>query len=211
MNNELIKAVVDLEEEKVFALVLDKVENGESALEIVEQCRLGVKGVGEKYSKGVYFLSDLVMSEEIFKNVMSILEPQFKNNIRKDVTPVVMGTIEGDIHDLGKNIVSYLLRSIGYEVIDLGIDVSPETFVRTIQKTGATILGISVLLTSCMDNVKKTIEMLNTFGLRSNVKVVVGGHPINHRVSSYVGADYFTSCGIKALKIFNDLATTKNN
>ncbi|HZK19026.1 MAG TPA: cobalamin-dependent protein [Clostridia bacterium] len=206
MENELIKAVIDLDEDTVFSLVSNKINNGESTLEIVEQCRLGVKGVGEKYSQGVYFLSDLIMSEEIFKNVMNILEPHFPVSKKKNEMKIVIGTIEGDIHDLGKNIVSYLLRSVAFEVFDLGIDVSPERFVEELKDTGSTILGISVLLTSCVDNVKKVVDILDKSGIRDNVTVVIGGYPVNHSVNNYVGADYFTSCGIKALKIFKDIA-----
>ncbi len=147
MRDDLINAIANLEEKETLEIVKEKIKAGETPIEIVEQCRLGVEIVGEKYSEEIYYLSDLIMSEEILKRVMEILEPFFPKDPERKGIKIVIGTIEGDIHDLGKNIVVNLLRSHGFDVYDLGVDVHPEDFIQCIKETNAKILGISVLLT----------------------------------------------------------------
>jgi 5-methyltetrahydrofolate--homocysteine methyltransferase len=210
MSENLMDAMANLEEDNALALVKKKLEVGETAYEIVEQCRKGVEIVGKRYSEGTYYLSDLVMSEAILKDVMEIIEPHFPNNGTgtngSNGVQVVMGTIEGDIHDLGKNIVIYLLRSSGYRVHDLGVDVSPEKFVEAIKETGANIIGICVLLTFCIGYVKKLIDLLAETGLRDKVTVVLGGYPVDEQVKEYTGADYVSNDGVKALEIFEQIS-----
>jgi methylmalonyl-CoA mutase cobalamin-binding domain/chain len=174
-----------------------------TAFNIVEQCRKGVEIVGKRYSEGSYYLSDLIMSEAILKEVMEIIEPHFpENNTDSNGTGVIIGTIEGDIHDLGKNVIIYLLRSSGYQVYDLGVDVPPERFVEAIKETGAKIVGVCVLLTFCIGYVKKLVDLLEESGLREKVTIVVGGYPVDEQVREYTGADYISNNGAKALEIF---------
>jgi methylmalonyl-CoA mutase cobalamin-binding domain/chain len=203
MKHDLIDAMANLEEDKAIAIVRKKIDDGETAFDIVEQCRKGVEIVGKRYSEGQYYLSDLIMSEAILKEVMDIIEPHFpKNGTDSNGTKVIIGTIEGDIHDLGKNIVIYLLRSSGYKVYDLGVDVPPEKFVEAIKETGAKIVGVCVLLTFCIGYVKKLVDLLAETGLRDSVKVVLGGYPVDEQVKEYTGADYVSNDAVKALKIF---------
>ena len=147
MNSDLINAMSSLDEEKTLSFVKNMIASDVPAFEIVEQCRKGVEIVGKRYSEGAYFLADLIMAEEIFKGVIHIIEPYFRINDTSDGPKIVMGTIEGDIHDLGKNITIFILRSLGYVVYDLGVDVPADQFVSAVKETGAQILGISVLLT----------------------------------------------------------------
>ncbi len=207
MSNDLINAMASLDEEKAIDLVRKKIEAGEAAFNIVEQCRKGVEIVGKRYSEGDYYLSDLVMSEAILKEVMEIIEPHFpQNGTESNGIKVIIGTIEGDIHDLGKNIVIYLLRSSGYNVYDLGVDVPPEKFIEAIKETGAKIVGVCVLLTFCIGYVKKLVDLLEETGLKDQVTVLVGGYPVDEQVKKYTNADYVSNDGAKALKIFKQIS-----
>jgi len=204
----LINAIANLEEDRAIAIVKKKIEEGETAFDIIEQCRKGVEIVGKRYSQGEYYLSDLIMSEAILKEVVAIVEPHFpvietesRNGIK-----IIMGTIEGDIHDLGKNIVIYLLRSSGYRVYDLGVDVPPERFVEAIKETGAKIVGVCVLLTFCIGYVKKLVDLLEETGLREKVTVVVGGYPVDEQVKEFTGVDYVSNDGVIAMEIFERIA-----
>jgi len=207
MKDKLINAIADLEEEKTLALVREKIKAGETPLDIVEQCRAGVEIVGRRYSEEKYYLSDLIMSEEIFRGVMNILEPHFPKNIGQNGVKIVMGTIEGDIHDLGKNIVINLLRSVGFNVYDLGVDVQPEDFINCLKETGASILGISVLITFSINSVKKVIRLIEDAGLRDKVTIVIGGYPVNEKIREYTGADYFETDPIKSVELFKKIAS----
>lgn len=211
MINGLIKAIANLEEETTLSLVREKIKSGETPLEIVEQCRKGVEIVGKRYSEEIYYLSDLIMSEEIFRGVMEILEPYFPENTAQQEYKLIMGTIEGDIHDLGKNIVINLLRSVGFEVLDLGVDVQPEDFVESVRETGASVIGISVLLTFSINSVKKVIKLLEEACLRDKVTVVIGGYPVNERIREYTGADYYETDAVKAVELFKRIIMEKES
>lgn len=201
LEDELLDAIADLDEEKAIALVEERISAGDTPLKIVEVCKRGVEIVGRRYGKGEYYLSDLIMSEEIMKGIMNIVEPLILDNVPTNGMTIVLGTIEGDIHDLGKNIILYLLRSSGFKVHDLGVDVSPEDFVRAVNETKAPILGISVLLTFCIGSVKKVVDLLEEAGLRDQVKVVVGGYPVNELVKDYTGVDYYANDVTKVYEI----------
>ncbi|MDR3585699.1 MAG: cobalamin-dependent protein [Desulfosporosinus sp.] len=205
MEDELQLAMADLDEEKTLSLVETRINAGYTSMEIVESCRRGIEVVGMKYSDSHYYLSDLIMSEEIFKGVMLILEPHIPVNDSYNGFTIIMGTIEGDIHDLGKNIIIYLLRSSGFQVYDLGVNVTPERFVQTVNETKASILGISVLLSSCIDSIKKVVDLLIEVGLRDKVKVIVGGYPVNREVKEFTGADFYANDVTKALKIYRQI------
>ncbi|MFZ5639486.1 MAG: cobalamin B12-binding domain-containing protein [Bacillota bacterium] len=206
MKDDLINAITELDEEKALEIVREKIKNGETPLEIVEQCRLGVEQVGKRYSDETYYLSDLIMSEEIFRGVMEILEPYFSEAGLNNGVKIVIGTIEDDIHDLGKNIIVSLLRSEGFEVYDLGVDVKPEQFIQKITETGATILGISVVLTFSINYVKKLVKLLEEAGLRDDVKIIIGGYPVNEMIREYTGADYFETDAKRAIKLIKRIA-----
>ncbi|HKL12587.1 MAG TPA: cobalamin-dependent protein [Halanaerobiales bacterium] len=207
MSDQLINAVAELEEEKALNIVQEMIDNGYTPLEIVEYCKKGVEIVGEKYSNQKYFLSDLIMSEEILKEIMEIMEPHFPdntNNSPKEID-IVMGTIEGDIHDLGKNIVIYLLKSVGINVLDLGVDVSPEEFLKKVSETNAKILGISVLLTYSIGSVKKVIELIEEADMREDIKIIIGGYPVNSFIKKYTGADYYNTSADEAVDMIRSL------
>jgi len=142
---------------------------------------------------------------------MEILDLHFPESSEQNGTKIVIGTIEGDIHDLGKNIVINLLRSHGFDVYDLGVDVKPEEFIDAVKETGAKILGISVLITFSINSVKKVIDMLTDSGLREQVTVVLGGYPINELIKKYTGADFFETDAVRAVELFKNVAVLRGN
>lgn len=207
MSKELVRAIAELDEKKSLQLAEEQIKQGTTPLEIVEQCKQGVEIVGEKYTERSYFLSDLVMSEEILKGIMEIIAPYFPDNESDEQgqIDIIMGTIEGDIHDLGKNIVIYLLRSAGINVLDLGVDVKPDQFLKSLKETGASVLGISVLLTFSIGTVKKVIELLKETDLRDEVTVIIGGYPVNSEVMKYTGADYYQTNADQAVSLIKQI------
>ncbi|MCG0278057.1 MAG: cobalamin-dependent protein [Thermanaeromonas sp.] len=194
----LSKAMAELEEEQVIALVKELLGSGVAPLEIVKALQEGMVEVGNRFERGDYFLSELVMAGEIMKGAMDILEPHLAGESTEHKGTIVIGTVRGDIHDLGKNIVVMLLKGAGYKVVDLGVDVPKEKFVEAVKETGAPLVGMSVLLTSCQGALKETIEALRAEGL--NPKVIIGGNYVNETVKKHVGADYFATTASDGLK-----------
>lgn len=200
--SELADAIAELKEDEVNRLVREKIKSGVDPLALVEECRDGMRLVGERHRTGDYFLGELIMSGEIFKNAMGFIEPRLKAD--RPVRPLarmVVGTAKGDIHNIGKDIVAMLLKAAGFEVYDAGIDVTPEVFVQKVRETGSTILGISGLLTTSFESMKLTVQALETAGLRGDVKVIVGGGIVNEMVQKYVGADAFTDDAPEGIEI----------
>ncbi|CEP66287.1 Cobalamin (vitamin B12)-binding domain [Moorella glycerini] len=188
----LMMAMAELEEKKVLELVGQALREQKPPLEIVEECRQGLKIVGERYAAGEYFLSDLVMSAEIFQEVLRVLEPFLAISPISQEQPgkadIVFGTVEGDIHDIGKNITISLLRCEGFRVYDAGVDIPPDIFLNILRETGARVLGLSALLTSSFESMRRTVQLARMLASKPPVKVLIGGL-VNERVCQYVGAD----------------------
>jgi methanogenic corrinoid protein MtbC1 len=194
---DLAQALRDLDEKKVHTLVEEKIKNGVPVMEIVRACNEGMVAVGELFSECKYFISELIFSAEILKNVMKRLEPLLQSvEAGKSPGKVVIGTVKGDIHDIGKNIVITLLRGSGFEVIDLGVDVPAEKFVATLKQTGARILGLSALLNLAYPEMKHVVDEVAKAGLKDKVKVIIGGTPVNEQVRQFTGADF---CAVDAV------------
>ncbi|MGI9862224.1 cobalamin-dependent protein [Moorella naiadis] len=188
----LAQAMGKLEEKKVLELVSHSLAVGQAPLAIVEECRRGLNIVGELYARGEYFLSDLVMSAEIFQEALKLIEPYLKAPLADMQEPakadIVFGTVEGDIHDIGKNITISLLRCEGFRVYDAGVDIPPDVFLTILQKTGARILGLSALLTSSFESMRRTVHLIHLVKSTAPVNILIGGL-VNERVCQYVGAD----------------------
>jgi methanogenic corrinoid protein MtbC1 len=189
MTDQLVQAMSDLKEEVVFKLIEERLASGTDPLEIIAACRDGMAQVGKRYEDGEYYVSDLIMAGEIFKQASALISTKFEIDSGPKRGTVVVGTVKGDIHDIGKDIVVTLLQSNNYEVVDLGVDVPPEKFVDAVKECNAQVVGLSGLLTISYDAMKATIDGLDNAGLRSIVKVMVGGGPINEQVGQQVGAD----------------------
>ena len=200
--SELADALRDLKEDEVYRLVEEKISQGTSPLKIIEACNQGMEEVGELFSSNDYFISQLIYSAEILKTVMKKVEPILENTQSGDSRgKVVIGTVKGDIHDIGKNIVITLLRGSGFEVLDMGVDVPPEKFVTALKDSQAKALGLSALLTTTYPAMKTAVDTLKDAGIRDQVKVIIGGAPCNEQVRAYSGADYYTKDAVEGVSI----------
>lgn len=180
----------------------EKVDAGVAPMSIVDECRKGMDIVGERYKNKEYFLSELIVSGEIFKEAMAVIKPMLKAGEQSEpIGRMVLGTVKGDIHNIGKDIAATLLRAAGFEVYDLGIDVAPGKFVEKLTETRATILGMSGLLTPSFGSMKETVEAVETAGLRDKVKIIIGGGIVTEQVRKYVGADAFTDDAADGVEI----------
>jgi methanogenic corrinoid protein MtbC1 len=198
----LAEALKDLDEKKVYQLVEEMIKGGTSPLEIIAECNEGMVGVGERFSAGEYFLSQLIFSAEIFKNVLDMLAPVMpQSGTGGTAGKVVIGTVKGDIHDIGKNIVVSLLRGAGFEVTDLGVDVPAEKFVAALKETGARVLGLSALLNFTYPEMKNVVEAVTEAGLRDRVTIIIGGAPCNEQVRQFTGADYYAEDAVTGVNI----------
>lgn len=200
--SELVDAIVKLKEDAVLEIIRCRVEAGEEPMPLVEECRRGVTIVGERFQKGEYFLSELIMSAEIFKQVMRLIEPRLSGDLKTEIVGrIVLGSVKGDIHNIGKDIVGNLLQISGFEVFDVGVDVAPQVFVAKLLETGASILGLSGLITPSFESMKETIKAIEEKGMRDKVKVIIGGGVIIEQVRDYVGADAFTRDAMEGVSI----------
>jgi methanogenic corrinoid protein MtbC1 len=192
MAKDLVKTLADLEEEEVIKIVEDRLKANEDPLKILEDARKGMEIVGQRFASSEYFIPDLVYSGEILKSVTELVKPKMTGAAEsKKVGKIVFGTVAGDIHDIGKDIVVFMLDVNGFEVHDLGVDVSAQKFVDKIKETGAPIVGLSGFLTLAFDSMKQTVEAIQAAGLRDEVKVMIGGGQITEEVSKYTGADAY--------------------
>ena len=194
MAEELVAALVDFRREEVIEAVKSRADRGESPVQILAECRRGMTIVGERFQKGEYFLAELMLSGEIFKGAMAILEPYLaKTNPSKPLGKVVIATLKGDIHDLGKDIVAIMLKAQGFEVHNLGVDVPPNIVVDKVKETTPDFVGFSALITTAFDSMQQTAIMLREAGLREQFKLMVGGGVTTPAVKEYVGADFQTT------------------
>jgi 5-methyltetrahydrofolate--homocysteine methyltransferase len=193
MAGELTKAVADLQEEKAIKMIKDRLAKGDDANKLFDESRQGMEAVGERFGKGEYFLPELVYSAEIFKQIAEILKPKLKVAQAKGAkkVKVIVGTVAGDIHDIGKDIVVFMLDMNGFEVYDLGVDVPAQKFVDKIKETGAPIVALSGFLTLAFDSMKQTVDAIKTAGLRNKVKIMVGGGQIDDEIRKFSGADAY--------------------
>jgi len=199
---ELADALANLDENKVAELVKRETEAGTDAMSILDECRKGMDIVGERYKAGDYFLSELIVSGEIFKDTVKLIEPELQEGRdTSEATKLVIATAKGDIHNIGKDIVALLLRAAGFEVYDLGIDVAPNVIVDKLVETKAPILGMSGLLTPSFESMKETVEAVKAAGIRDKVKIVIGGGIVTELVQRHTGADAFTDDGIEGVEI----------
>jgi methylmalonyl-CoA mutase cobalamin-binding domain/chain len=202
---QLTSALVELEEDQVGSLIAQGLAGGTPPLGLVEQLRQGMLAIGERYAGGTYFLSELIMAGEIFKSAMRQLEPLLAGKDDGQAGQVVMATVKGDIHDIGKDIVVAMLRGAGYRVHDLGVDVAAERIIQALRETGAGVLGLSALITTSFDSMKTTVEALTQAGLREQVKIMIGGGPVDEKVRAYVGADAFGRDAQDAVRLAGEL------
>ena len=194
MEDILKDAFLRMKRQKGVDFVEEALGSGADPFEILKICRTSMEEVGKRFETGEFFLSELIYSAQVFKEISAILEPRLVANQKSAETfgEVVFGTPKGDIHDLGKDIVITLMRAQGLSVYDLGVDVPPEKFIEKLQETGASVLALSALITPAFDSMRETIALLDQNGLREKTYVIIGGGVITELVRQDVGADAWT-------------------
>ena len=192
MSKKLVNAIADMKEEEALAIVKQMVEDGSEPKAILDAAREAMDIVGQRYEKGDYFLPELMLAGEMMVQITEMIRPELaKMPEVKRFGKVLIGTVEGDIHDIGKNIVTFMLDVNGFEVLDLGVDVAPQKFVEAIKKFKPQVVALSGFLTLAFDAMKETTAAIAEAGLRDDVQIMVGGGQVNDEISEYAGADAY--------------------
>ena len=202
MAKDLVKTLADLKEKEALKIVEDRLSAGEDPLKILDDARRALEIVGKRFSDCEYFIPDLVYSGEILKAITDMVRPKLAKGAEvKRLGKVVVGTVAGDIHDIGKDIVVFMLDVNGFEVKDLGIDVPVQKFVDAIKETGSKVVGLSGFLTLAFQSMKDTVEAIKKAGLREKVKIMIGGGQIDEQVRGFTGADAYGKDAMEAVKL----------
>jgi len=202
MSGELVKLLSDLKEPEALEFVEKALGEGVDPMGLLGEAKEGMNIVGQRFASEEYFIPDLVFSGEILKGIVKMLEPHLKKAEEAErLGKVIIGTVAGDIHDIGKDLVVFMLDVNGFEVFDLGIDVPAQKFVDTIKETGSRVAGLSGFLTLAFQSMKDTVEAINEAGLRDDVKIMIGGGQIDEQVRRYTGADAYGKDAMAAVKL----------
>lgn len=202
MNEKLVHLMADLMEQETIAMVNELIEGKADPMEILHAARSAMEVVGKRFEKGEYFIPDLFMAGEMMKGISEIVKPFLKKGGReKKRGKVLIGTVAGDIHDIGKDIVTFMLDVSGYDVLDLGIDVPVNTFVEKTRQFQPRVVGLSGFLTLAFDSMKRTVEALEQEGLRDKMKIMIGGGQIDDEVRKYVRADAYGKDAVAAVNL----------
>ncbi len=200
-NSALARAFAELNDEAAMTLIKNKIAAGIDPLSVVKELQAGMEIFGEQCKNGNFFISDLILAGDLFQQAMQLLEPRLKEqNSPQNGPRIVLGTVKGDIHNLGKDILAILLKASGFKVYDLGINVSPEVFVQHLKETGSGILGLSGLITPSFESMKATIQAVEAAGLREKVKVIIGGGVVSEIARHYCGADSYSTDAMQGLE-----------
>jgi trimethylamine corrinoid protein len=210
MAGDLAALLSDLKEDEAIKLTKDKLAAGENPMTILEDSRRGMEIVGKRFAAGEYFIPDLIYSGEILKQVSDIVKPKLTGTMQqKRIGKFLLATVAGDIHDIGKDIVGFMMDISGFEVIDLGIDVPKEKIVEKIKETKPQVVGLSGFLTLAFDSMKETIEAIKAAGLRDSVKIMIGGGQIDEEVKKYTGADAYRPDAVSAVTLAKEWVGAK--
>jgi 5-methyltetrahydrofolate--homocysteine methyltransferase len=201
MNNEISQAVLEGNIYDIEDILQKQLAADVEPMACVEAMMAGLDETGKRFEQGVYFLPELVVAADVFKTGMDVLTPLLAGKDREYRGTVVLGTVRGDVHDIGKNLVGFMLESNGFRVIDLGTDVDPKLFVNAVRTHSADVLALSALLTTTMLGMKTVIDELEMAGLRSSVKVIVGGAPLSRKFTEEIRADAYGPTAPDALEI----------
>ena len=200
---DFITEIVELNENNVNNLVKTKLQNNEDPLKIMDDVKEAMKIIGDRFSNKEYFLPDLIMSGEILRQIFETLGPKLKETqtTEKKKGKVLLGTVYGDIHDIGKDVVKFMLDANGFEVLDLGVDVPAEKFIKIMKEFKPKVLALSGFLTLAYDSMKETIQKLKDTGLRDTVKIMIGGGTVDERIVEFVGADAYGESAVDAVNL----------
>ena len=202
MAKNLVELMADLMEDETLQLVKEKIAQGVDPEEILADARSAMEVVGKRFESCEYFIPDLMMAGEILKEIADEVKPLMKKQQGSAKSgKVIIGTVAGDIHDIGKDIVTFMLDVSGFDVLDLGIDVPAETFVAKIKEFQPQVVGLSGFLTLAFDSMKNTIAAIEKAGLRDKVKIMIGGGQIDDAVRAYVGADAYGKDAVAGVQL----------
>lgn len=205
MSKELVNAIADMREDEALALARAMVDGGTDPSEILEDAREATDIVGQRYEEGVYYLPELMMAGEMLNGITDMVKPvltQAPGVERRG--KVLIGTVAGDIHDIGKNIVTFMLDVNGFEVLDLGVDVAPEEFVESIREFQPQVVGLSGFLTLAFHAMVDTVAAIEAAGLRDGIKIVVGGGQVTDKIREYAGADAYGDDAMGAVNLASE-------
>ncbi len=193
MSEQLINAIADMDEEDALALTKELLAGGAAPAAILDDCRAAMETVGQRFEHGEYFIPELILAGEMLKGISAEVKPYLTGGqaAASKLGKVVVGTVKGDIHDIGKDIVVFMLDVNGFEVHDLGIDVAPQAFVAKIAEVKPQVVALSGFLTLSFDAMKETVAAIAQAGQRASVKIMVGGGTVDEQVCRYAGADAF--------------------
>ncbi|MBN2063137.1 MAG: cobalamin-dependent protein [Deltaproteobacteria bacterium] len=192
MSENLIEAMSEMKEQEAIQIAKDLLEKGENPINVLDASSAAMEIVGKRFESGEYFLPQLMMAGEILKQISEIVKPRLTGTTeKKKIGKVLIGTVKGDIHDIGKDIVTFMLDVNGFDVRDIGIDVPPEKFVEEIKEFKPKVVGMSGLLTLAYDSMKETVDAIAKAGLRDDVKIMIGGGQMSQKVCEYAGADAY--------------------
>jgi 5-methyltetrahydrofolate--homocysteine methyltransferase len=203
MADELVEAMANMKEKEALRIVDELLSQGEDPQKILDRASAAMQVVGERYQEGTYFLPELIMAGEMLKKIGEVLKPHLAAQATqtKKLGTVVLGTVRGDIHDIGKDIVGFMLEVNGFTVHDLGIDTPEEAFVQAVKEHHPQVLALSGFLSVAFDSMKSTIEAVEKAGLRNNLKVIIGGGQMDDTVRRYTGADAYGDDAMAAVAL----------
>ncbi|HEX5641903.1 MAG TPA: cobalamin-dependent protein [Thermoleophilia bacterium] len=187
----LAQSVGELQMDEAARLVQEKLDAGDAPLAVLEELQQGMSIVGDRFEAGEYYLSELIFAGELFKQASAPLQDAIAEAAGNAHGIIVLGTVKNDIHEFGKNIAGTVLSSNGIKVVDLGVDVDPQAWVDAVNETGATLVGMSALLTTVFDQMKEAVATIERAGLRDKVTILIGGGPMTEEAAQYVGADHY--------------------
>jgi methylmalonyl-CoA mutase cobalamin-binding domain/chain len=201
LESSLAQAVADCQEDKVKTLVKEKLASGMPVTEIVAECNRGMIELGNRFGREECFLPDLMFGGMIMKGIMAQLAPKLEQQgAAKTVGTAVIGTVQYDVHDIGKDILVMMLRGAGFNVIDLGVDVSPAEFVEAVREHKPVVVGMSLLLTTCFKSVAATVQAIRDAGLRQGLAIMVGGAAAGDLLSANAGCDFYGKTAVDGMK-----------
>jgi methanogenic corrinoid protein MtbC1 len=201
---QLVEAISEMREEEAFALAKAMLERGDNPIRVLELCREAMDIVGKRFEKQEYFLPELVLAGEMLENIGAIAKPLIQEKSggeAKKLGRVLIGTVHGDLHDIGKNIVTFMLDINGFEVKDIGIDVPVAKFVEEIREFKPAVVGLSGFLTLAFDSMKETVQAIEAAGLRDQMKIMIGGGQVDEAVRTYTGADAYGGNAVAAVAL----------
>jgi 5-methyltetrahydrofolate--homocysteine methyltransferase len=205
MLQKLVGAIADMQEEEALKLVREMVEEGSEPLAILAATKEAMDIVGQRYEDGIYFLPELILAGEMLHQIMDLVKPELAKLPKIERRgKVLVGTVQGDIHDIGKNIVTFMLDVNGFEVLDLGVDVPAHKFAQAIREFQPQVVGLSGFLTLAFDAMQETVKAIEEADFRHKVKIMIGGGQINEDVRKYTGADAYGKDAMAAVKLAKD-------